>query len=215
MRPQSRAASPRVRYSRLAFGGIISLTAVSLVGVLGVLPAEARGPGDKSQSASDVVSANRAVSMDDPEPVPDPDSYPDPGKPGRPGKPGEEVKPPRPPGAENGCFDIDTVRQEAAGGGAFYAAVSFGIPYVGDESGPGGNIDWDDLSDEGGAVPVGACGASIDVGPGGAGSDIFIDVITTSGTVHGITCSRMGSVITSCGTWVLRTAPTPGDTLEP
>ncbi|MGW3569808.1 hypothetical protein ACWDSL_39110 [Streptomyces sp. NPDC000941] len=125
------------------------------------------------------------------------------------------MKPPRPPEAQNGCFDIDTVRQEAAGGGAFYAAVSFGIPYVGDETSPGGPIDWDDLSDEGGAVPVGACGASIDVGPGGDGSDIFIDVITTSGTVHGITCSRMGSVITSCGTWVLRTTPMPGDTLGP
>ena len=62
---------------------------------------------------------------------------------------------------------------------------------------------------------MGACGVSIDVGPGGDGSDIFIDVITTSGTVYGITCDRMGSVITSCGTWVLRTTPMPGDTLEP
>lgn len=210
MRPHSRAASPRARYARLALG-VTSLTAVSLVGVLGVLPAEAQGPGAKAQSASDVVATDRAVSMDDPEPVPDPDSGPGPGRPGKPG----EVKPPRPPEAQNGCFDIDTVRQEAAGGGAFYAAVSFGIPYVGDETSPGGPIDWDDLSDEGGAVPVGACGASIDVGPGGDGSDIFIDVITTSGTVHGITCSRMGSVITSCGTWVLRTTPMPGDTLGP
>ncbi|MFD7504287.1 hypothetical protein [Streptomyces sp. NPDC059850] len=146
------------------------------------------------------MSTDRVFSLADPEPVSDA---------GYPGKP----KPPR-PGA-NGCFDIDTVRQEGAGGGAFYAAVSFGIPYVGDESGPGGDIDWDDLSDEGGAVPVGACGVSIDVGPGGPGSDIFIDVITTSGTVHGITCNRMGSVITFCGTWVQRATPTPGDTLTP
>ncbi|MES4905381.1 MULTISPECIES: hypothetical protein [unclassified Streptomyces] len=204
-----------MRYSRLAFGGITSLAAVSLVGVLGVLPAEARGPGVTSQAATDVVAADRAVSMDDPEPAPEPAPDPDsiPG-PGRPGKPGEE-KPPRPPGTQNECFDIDTVRQEAAGGGAFYAAVSFGIPYVGDETSPGGPIDWEDLSDQGGAVPVGACGASIDVGPGGDGSDIFVDVITTSGTVHGITCSRTGSVITSCGTWVLRTTPMPGDTLGP
>jgi hypothetical protein len=207
MRPQRRAASSRARC--LAFGGITSLAAVSLVGVLGVLPAEARGPGATAQSASAVVSADRASSLDDPEPAPD--AGPGPGRPGKPG----EVKPPRPPGAQNGCFDIDTVRQEAAGGGAFYAAVSFGIPYVGDETPPGGAIDWEDLSDEGGAVPVGACGVSIDVGPGGDGSDIFVDVITTSGTVHGITCSRMGSVITSCGTWVLRTTPMPGDTLGP
>ncbi|MBL1099428.1 hypothetical protein [Streptomyces coffeae] len=145
------------------------------------------------------MSADRAFSLDDPDPVADA------------GKP--KPKPPR-PGA-NGCFDIDTVRQEAAGGGGFYAAVSFGIPYVGDESGPGGDIDWDDLTDEGGDVPVGACGVSIDVGPGGPGSDIFIDVITTSGTVHGITCDRTGAVITSCGTWVQRETPTPGDTLTP
>ncbi|RNF97957.1 hypothetical protein EEJ42_36545 [Streptomyces botrytidirepellens] len=153
------------------------------------------------------MSTDRAVSLDpmDPDPVVDPAADP-----GRPGKP----KPPR-PGA-NGCFEIDTVRQEAGGGGAFYAAVSFGVPYVGDESAPGGDIDWDDLSDESGAVPVGACGISIDAGPGGPpGSTIFIDVITTSGTVHGITCNRTGSVITSCGTWVQRATPTPGDTLTP
>ena len=211
MRPHSRAASPRVRCSwrptRLALGGLTTLTAVSLAGVLGALPAAAQGLGAEVLPASTVMSTDRAFSLDpmDPDPVADPAADP-----GRPGKP----KPPR-PGA-NGCFDIDTVRQEAGGGGAFYAAVSFGIPYVGDESGPGGDIDWDDLSDESGAVPVGACGISIDVGPGGApGSTIFIDVITTSGTVHGITCNRTGSVITSCGTWVQRATPTPGDTLTP
>ncbi|MGW7689448.1 hypothetical protein ACWGMA_11285 [Streptomyces asiaticus] len=204
MRPQSRAASPQVwrsrRSTRLAFGALTSLTAASLAGVLGALPAEAQDLGAKAQPTPTIMSADRAFSLDDPDPVADA------GYPGRP-------KPPR-PGA-NGCFDIDTVRQEAAGGGAFYAAVSFGIPYVGDESGPGGDIDWDDLSDEGGAVPVGACGVSIDVGPGGPGSDIFIDVITTSGTVHGITCTRMGAVVVACGTWVQRATPTPGDTLTP
>lgn len=207
MRPQSRAVSPRVRCSwrptRLTLGGLTSLAAVSLVGVLGALPAEAQGLGLEPLPSSTIMSSDLAPSLEDPDPVADADYY------GRP-----KPKPPR-PGA-NGCFEIDTVRQEAAGGGAFYAAVSFGIPYVGDETAPGGDIDWDDLSDESGAVPVGACGVSIDVGPGGpTGSTIFIDVITTSGTVHGITCARTGSVITSCGTWVQRATPTPGDTLTP
>ncbi|WP_063735969.1 hypothetical protein [Streptomyces sp. RTd22] len=201
------------RPTRLALGGLTTLTAVSLAGVLGALPAAAQGLGAEPLPASTVMSTDQAFSLDsmdpmDPDPVVDPaaDTAAGPGKPGKP-------KPPR-PGA-NGCFDIDTVRQEAAGGGAFYAAVSFGVPYVGDEDTPGGVIDWDDLSDEPGDVPVGACGVSIDVGPGGPGSDIFIDVITTSGTVHGITCDRTGAVITSCGSWVQRETPTPGDTLGP
>ncbi|MGW5213873.1 hypothetical protein ACWEQO_22385 [Streptomyces sp. NPDC004051] len=131
-------------------------------------------------------------------------------------EPGKEKDKDRPgPGDGDGCFEIDTVRQEGGGGGAFYAATSGGIAYVGDELSPLGSIDWDDLSDEGGAVPNGACGVSIDVGPTGQGSDIVIDVITTSGTVHTITCDRTGSVITGCGTWVEREAPTPGATPEP
>ncbi|MEU2494084.1 hypothetical protein [Streptomyces sp. NPDC007883] len=52
---------------------------------------------------------------------------------------------------------------------------------------------------------------SIDVGPTEQGSDVVVDVITTAGTVHTITCDRTGSVITDCGTWVQRDTPTPGD----
>ena len=196
------------RSARLVLGGFTTLTAASLVGVLGALPAQAQGFGTNAPSTSTIMSTGQVLPLDDPSPVADPAATDDYGKPGKP-----KPKPPR-PGA-NACFDIDTVRQEAAGGGAFYAAVSFGVPYVGDEETPGGVIDWDDLSDEPGDVPVGACAVSIDVGPGGPGSDIIIDVITTSGTVHGITCDRTGAVITSCGSWVQRETPTPGDTLTP
>jgi hypothetical protein len=175
-----------------------SLAAITLGGTLGAVPAAAQSLS--AEPAATFVSTElEALHTTDPEPRKDKDKDKDKDRPG--------------PG--NGCFEIETVRQEAAGGGAFYAATSGGVAYVGDELEPLGTIDWDDLSDEGGDVPEGACGVSIDVGPTGQGSDIVIDVITTSGTVHTITCDRTGSVITSCGTWVERDEPTPGDTPEP
>lgn len=205
MQRQARAMSSPVRRSwlptRLATGGVVSLAAaVALVGALGAVPAAAQGLNDEPvpTAVSDAFTGFPWSSSDR-----DRDKDRDKDKPK-----------PKPPG-QDGCFEIDTVRQEAAGGGAFYAATSGGIAYVGDELSPLGTIDWDDLSDEGGDVPEGACGVSIDVGPTGQGSDIVIDVITTAGTVHTIVCERTGSVIDSCGTWVERDAPTPGDTPEP
>ncbi|MFD5493712.1 hypothetical protein ACFYY3_12300 [Streptomyces sp. NPDC001812] len=171
-----------------------SLAAIALLGTLGAVPTAAQGLSDDPAATS--VST---------------ESGPRPTKSPEPGKEKDNDR----PGPGDGCFEIDTVRQEGGGGGAFYAATSGGVAYVGDELSPLGSIDWDDLSDEGGAVPNGACGVSIDVGPTGQGSDIVIDVITTSGTVHTITCDRTGSVITGCGTWVEREAPTPGATPEP
>ena len=212
MRPHSRAASPRVRCSwrptRLALGGLTSLTAVSLVGVLGALPAAAQGLGAEALPTPTVMSTDQAFSLDDPDLAVDPavDPAADLGRPGKP-------KPPR-PGAN--VFDIDTVRQEAGGGGAFYAAVSFRNPLRRRRvrSWRGHRL----------GRPLRRAGS----GTRGClrcvhrrrprrrpGSTIFIDVITTSGTVHGITCARTGSVVTSCGTWVQRATPTPGDTLTP
>ncbi|WP_406729393.1 hypothetical protein WJ438_39540 [Streptomyces sp. GD-15H] len=169
---------------------------MALLGTLGAVPAAAQG-----------LSAEPAATFVSTESDPLRTADPEPGK--------EKEKDKDRPGPGDGCFEIDTVRQEAAGGGAFYAATSGGVAYVGDELSSLGSIDWDDLSDEGGDVPDGACGVSIDVGPTGQGSDIVIDVITTSGTVHTITCDRTGSVITGCGTWVERDAPTPEATPEP
>ncbi|MFF3322947.1 hypothetical protein [Streptomyces sp. NPDC002889] len=200
MRSRTRAVSLSRRSWRArwpAAGGATSLAAVALVGALGAVPAAAQGLN--TEPASTVVSTGqdspRSADLDLDFPWDTED---------------RDKDKPRPP-AGDGCFEIDTVRQEAAGGGAFYAATSGGIAYVGDETSPLGTINWDDLSDEGGAVPVGACGVSIDVGPTGPGSDIVVDVITTAGTVHTITCDRTGSVITACGTWVQRDTPTPGD----
>ncbi|WP_143626297.1 hypothetical protein [Streptomyces viridosporus] len=173
-----------------------SLAAMALWGTLAAVP-----------TAAQVLSAEPAATSVSTESAPLRTTDPEPGK--------EKEKDKDRPGPGDGCFEIDTVRQEAAGGGAFYAATSGGVAYVGDELSPLGPIDWDDLSDEGGDVPVGACGVSIDVGPTGQGSDIVIDVITTAGTVHTITCDRTGSVITECGTWVERDAPTPGATTTP
>ncbi|MEU2110769.1 hypothetical protein [Streptomyces sp. NPDC019507] len=184
----------RYRSSRLASVSFISLPAIALVGALGAVPAAAQGlitdpePTVVYADAAALPAVNSAFPWDRDR---DRDKNKD-----RDG---------------DGCFDIDTVRQEAAGGGAFYAATSGGIAYVGYETSPLGNIEWNDLSDEGGDVPEGACGVSIDVGPTSQGSDVVVDVITTAGTVHTITCDRMGSVITDCGTWVQRDTPTPGD----
>ncbi|WP_328920816.1 MULTISPECIES: hypothetical protein [unclassified Streptomyces] len=194
MRPESRTESSPVRWSwwpaRLAMGGVTSLAAVSLVAALGAVPAQAQGLVREAQPASAAVSTDRGSLWEDPDPY-----FPWNGKPGKPVRPG------------GGCFEIDTVRQE--GGSGFYAATSGGIVYAGDESGAGGNIDWDDLISDGeGDVPVGACGVSIDI----AGNDIFIDVITTSGTVYGIVCNRVGGdEVGTCGDWVQRATPTPGD----
>ncbi|MGW5973345.1 hypothetical protein [Streptomyces sp. NPDC055186] len=195
MHARNRSISPLRRSRRGIFAGT-SLAAMALLGTLGAVPTAA-------QALSDDPAATSASTESSPRPTTSPE-------------PGKEKDKDRPgPGDGDGCFEIDTVRQEGGGGGAFYAATSGGIAYVGDELSPLGSIDWDDLSDEGGAVPNGACGVSIDVGPTGQGSDIVIDVITTSGTVHTITCDRTGSVITGCGTWVEREAPTPGATPEP
>jgi hypothetical protein len=185
---------------RLATGGVTSLAAVALVGTLGAVPAVAQGLD--TEPASTVVS----TPWDDGDKDKDRDKDRDKDK--------DKDNDNNPP-AGDGCFEIDTVRQEAAGGGAFYAATSGGIAYVGDELSPLGTIDWDDLSDEPGDVPEDACGVSIDVGPTGEGSDIVIDVITTAGTVHTITCDRTGSEITSCGSWEQRETPTPGDSPNP
>ncbi|MFF3322218.1 hypothetical protein [Streptomyces sp. NPDC002889] len=196
MHAQDRAVSPlrRSRWAtRLGMVAGTSVTAMTLVGTLGAVPAAAQGLSAEP-AATFVATKLEALHTTDPEPGEDKDKDND------------------KPGPGNGCFEIDTVRQEAAGGGAFYAATSGGVAYVGDELSPLGTIDWDDLSDEGGDVPDGACGVSIDIGPIGPGSDIVIDVITTSGTVHTITCDRIGSVIISCDTWVQRDTPTPGAT---
>ncbi|MFJ8073112.1 hypothetical protein ACIQ7Q_03965 [Streptomyces sp. NPDC096176] len=197
MHDQYRAVSPlrRSRWvTRLGMVAGTPLAAMALVGTLGAAPAAAQGLSVEPATAS-VSTEWEAVHATEPEPGKDKD------------KDG--------PMDGDGCFEIDTVRQEAAGGGAFYAATSNGVAYVGDELSPLGTIDWDDLSDEGGDVPEGACAVSIDVGPTGEGSDVVIDVITTSETVHTITCDRTGSVITSCGTWVERDEPTPGATPGP
>lgn len=197
MRPTQRVLRSRVhpsRWSRLASVAFISLPAIALVGALGAVPAAAQGlitdpePTVVYADAAALPAVSSAFPWD---------------------RDWDKDKDKN--GDGDGCFDIDTVRQEAAGGGAFYAATSGGIAYVGDETSPLGNIEWDDLSDEGGDVPEGACGVSIDVGPTSQGSDVVVDVITTAGTVHTITCDRMGSVITDCGTWVQRDTPTPGD----
>ncbi|MGY3202552.1 hypothetical protein [Streptomyces sp. TE5632] len=199
MHAQERPISPLRRSRRGILAGT-SLAALALLGTLGAVPTAAQG-------LSDEPAATSASTESDPRPT----TSPEPGKEKEQGK--DKDRPG--PGDGDGCFEIDTVRQEGAGGGAFYAATSGGVAYVGDELSPLGPIDWDDLSDEGGDVPNGACGVSIDVGPTGQGSDIVIDVITTSGTVHTITCDRTGSVITGCGTWVERDAPTPGATPQP
>lgn len=211
MQAQGRAVSPPLRRSqwatRLAMGAGTSLAAVALVGTLGAVPAAAQGLS--AEPAVTFVSTEREAPYTTAlEPGNDRDKDRDKDK----DKDKDRDK--DGPDGDDGCFEIDTVRQEAAGGGAFYAATSDGIPYVGDELSPLGPIDWDDLSDEGGDVPEGACGISIDVGPTD-GSDIVIDVITTAGTVHTIVCERTGPVIDDCGTWEERDAPEPGDTPDP
>lgn len=197
MRAQNRPISPLRRSQRGIVAGT-SLAAMALLGTLAAVPTAAQGLST-GPAATPVSTGSGPTPTANPEP----------------GKEKEQEKDKDRPGPGNGCFEIDTVRQEGGGGGAFYAATSGGAAYVGDELSPLGTIAWDDLSDEGGAVPNGACGVSIDVGPTGQGSDIVIDVITTSGTVHTITCDRTGSVITGCGTWVERNAPTPGATPTP
>ncbi|MGW7364335.1 hypothetical protein ACWGI8_13120 [Streptomyces sp. NPDC054841] len=191
MRPEGRAVSPPARRSwwsrQLATGGVTALAALSLAGALGGVPAQAQDHEPKAKPASAVVSTDK-----------DKDKHKDKDQHGR-------------PPAENACFDIDTVRQEGEGGGSFYAATSDGIAFVGRELSPLGTIEWDDLSDEGGDVPVGACGVSIDAGPT-EDSNVVVDVITTSGTVNTIVCERTGSVIDSCSEWEERDAPEPGAT---
>ncbi len=213
MRPEGKVVPPPARRSwwstRLATGGVTALAAVSLVGALGGVPAHAQDLGPNAQPASAVLSTDwGSIPTADPDPhhrKPAKDKDKDKGK---------EKEKPGPPPTVNGCFEIDTVRQEAAGGGAFYGATSGGIAYVGDEETPLGTIRWFDLSDSGGDAPVGACGVSVDVGPTD-GSDVVVDVITTSGSVHTIVCERTGSVIDfdTCGPWEEREAPTPGATL--
>ncbi|MDQ1011687.1 hypothetical protein QFZ82_006172 [Streptomyces sp. V4I23] len=207
MHARGRAVSPPLRRSRwatrLAMGAGTSLAAVALVGTMGAVPAAAQGLS--AEPVPTFASTGlEALYTTAPEPGRDKDRDRDKDK--------DKDRPDD--GDGDGCFEIDTVRQEAAGGGAFYAATSGGIAYVGDELTPLGTIDWDDLSDEGGDVPEGACGVSIDVGPTD-GNDIVIDVITTAGTVHTIVCERTGSVIDECGTWEERDAPTPGATSFP
>ncbi|MGW7330268.1 hypothetical protein ACWGIU_17090 [Streptomyces sp. NPDC054840] len=204
MRPEGRNVSSPVRRSwwstRLVAGGLTSLAAVSLVSAMSVAPAAAQGLNAEPTSAVafSLPSADSATGTDR-------------------DKDKDHDRPNPPPGVD-GCFEIDTVRQEAAGGGmAFYSAVSDGSVYVGDEQAALSAIDWFDISDQGGDEPVNPCGTSIDVGPLGEadGSEIVVDVITTAGTVHTIICERTGPVIDSCGQWEQRDTPTPGDVLEP
>ncbi|MGW2558384.1 hypothetical protein ACWCXB_03865 [Streptomyces sp. NPDC001514] len=206
--------------TRLATGGLTSLAAVSLVSALSAVPAAAQGLN--AEPPSTVVSTDRgslpsAYPALDRDKDRDKDKDKDKGK-GRPKPPTPPTPPPPPPPVDAACFEIDTVRQEAAGDGAFYSAVSFGRPFVGEEDGQLGPIDWLDLSaEEFGDAPENPCGTSIDIGPVGEenGSEIVVDVITTDGLVYTIVCERTGGSIDSCGTWAQRDTPEEGDTLDP